>query len=80
MLREKIKQEIQNKFIDSDIKIFTTDDKYFNTIIVSDIFKNKTLIERQKMVYEVINHYIISREIHAISLKTYTKDEWLDVN
>lgn len=80
MLKEKIKQEIQDKFIDSDIKIFTSDDKHFNTIIVSDVFKSKTLIDRQKMVYEVISHYIVSKEIHAISLKTYTKDEWLQIN
>ncbi|HFL8819426.1 MAG TPA: BolA/IbaG family iron-sulfur metabolism protein [Candidatus Azoamicus sp. OHIO2] len=80
MLKEKIKQQIMNKFIDSDIKIFTNDDKYFNTIIVSDSFKNKTLVERQKMVYEVIEQYILNREVHAISLKTYTKDEWTQEN
>jgi acid stress-induced BolA-like protein IbaG/YrbA len=80
MLKEKIKQQIKNFFIDADIKIFTTDDKHFNIIIVSNLFENKSLIDRQKMVYELITEYIYNGELHAVSFKTYTKDELYQEN
>lgn len=77
MFKDKINKELKSIFgLDSDIKIFTDDDKYFNTIIISDLFKDKTLLERQKVVYDVVGKYITSREIHAFSFKTYTKSEW----
>ncbi len=76
MLKNKIKLEINEKLKNADIKIFTNDNKYFNTIIISDDFNDKTLIERQKMIYDIIGKYILNKEIHAISFKTYTKQEW----
>jgi len=80
MLKEIIKTEIKNKIEHSEIKIFSNDDKYFNAIIIANIFENKSLIDRQKIIYEIIGKYIINKEIHAISFKTYTKDEWLQEN
>ena len=81
MYKEKINKDLKDEFgPDSDIKIFTDDDKYFNTIVISDLFKDKTLLERQKLVYEVIGKYIVNKEVHAFSFKTYTKTEWSEVN
>ncbi len=80
MLKEKFKRVLEKQFLDSDIKIFTDNDKYFNIVIISDLFKSKTLVERQKMIYNVIGEYITTRQVHAVSLKTYTKSEWVNVN
>ena len=80
MLKEKIKQHIQSNLANSDIKIFTNDDKHFNIIIISDLFKDKTLIERQRIIYDSIVQYIISGEVHAVSLKTSTNEEWIKEN
>lgn len=71
-LINEIAQNIQN----SEVKIFTNDNKYFNAIIISDSFSNKELIERQQMVYKIIGEYILNKSIHAISFKAYTKEEW----
>jgi len=80
MLKEKISHDLRNKFDDAiDIKIITDDDKHFNITIVSDFFKDKQLIDRQKSIYDVIGKYILNREIHAVSLKVYTKDEWKEM-
>lgn len=78
MLKEKIEKKVLMSFVESDVKIFTTDDKHFNILIISDLFDNKALIERQKMIYDVIGEYILNGVIHAVSLKTYTKKEWLE--
>lgn len=80
MLKETIKNEIKNKLKDVEIKIFSNDDKYFNAIIISNVFDNQSLIERQKTIHEIIGKYIINKDIHAISFKTYTNAEWTQEN
>ena len=80
MIKQKITDEIKNVIIDSDIKIITSDNKHFNAIIISDIFNGKEIIDRQKIIYDIIGKYIINGDIHALSFKTYTKDEWNNIN
>ena len=48
---------------------------HLSTIIVSDDFISKTLIERHQIVYKALGS-MIKKEIHAFSMKTYTEDEW----
>ena len=48
---------------------------HLSAIIVSDDFVSKTLLERHQMVYNALDK-MIKKEIHAISMKTYTQDEW----
>lgn len=75
-----MKQILMNDIIhdlpDSEIKIFTNDNKYFNAIIISDSFINKELIERQQIINNIIGKHIINKKVHAISFKTYTHSEW----
>ena len=72
--------EIAKKIPDVEVKIFTNDNKYFNAIIISNDFLNKDLVERQQLIYNIIGDYITNKTIHAISFKTYTKEEWLIEN
>ncbi len=48
---------------------------HLETVIVSDDFKDKSLIERHKMVYKAVGN-LMKHEIHALSMKTLTKEEW----
>ena len=48
---------------------------HLETVIVSDDFKDKSLIERHKMVYKAVGN-LIKHEIHALSMKTLTIIEW----
>ena len=48
---------------------------HLETIIVSDDFKDKSLIERHKMVYKAVGN-LMKHEIHALSMKTLTSIEW----
>ncbi len=76
MIKTKIQNDIKNKITDAEIKLNSHNDKYFNAIIITDEFKNKDPIDRQKMIHDIIGKYITNQEIHAISFKTYTKNEW----
>tara|TARA_B100001778_G_C17971629_1_gene355018 strand:+ start:174 stop:401 length:228 start_codon:yes stop_codon:yes gene_type:complete len=43
--------------------------------ITSDAFLDKTIIERHKMVYALLDKYIKSGEIHALTIKAMTINE-----
>jgi acid stress-induced BolA-like protein IbaG/YrbA len=51
------------------------DGTHFEAVIVSDTFIGKTLLERHKLVYVVLGE-AMKEKIHALSLKTYTPEQW----
>lgn len=74
---EQLQRIIKNTLNDSQIYIKTQDNVHFNAVIISRRFeKIGSKVKQQRLIYNIINEYIISGEIHAISMKTYTPDEW----
>lgn len=51
------------------------DGTHFEALIVSTEFEGKSLIERHKIVYGVLGDAMKER-IHALSLKTFTPEQW----
>ena len=47
---------------------------HFKLNIISDIFKDKSIIERHRIIYKCLND-LMNTEIHAISIKAMHKDE-----
>ena len=47
---------------------------HFKVRIISDDFKDKSLIERHRMVYSILDE-MIKKEIHAISIEARTTQE-----
>lgn len=56
------------------------DGQHFMARIVSREFAGKSLIERQRLVMATVSAEIQSGELHAISFKTYTPEEWAALN
>lgn len=73
---DKIKRQILNNIKDTQVLISSNDNKHFNAIIITDNFIDKSLLERQQLIYKTVNNYIVNGNIHALSFKTYTKSEW----
>ncbi|MDP0562789.1 MAG: BolA/IbaG family iron-sulfur metabolism protein [Candidatus Endonucleobacter sp. (ex Gigantidas childressi)] len=44
--------------------------------IISDQFQGVLPVKRQQMIYSYLDSFIASGEIHAITMKTLTRDEW----
>ncbi len=51
------------------------DGTHFEALIVSTEFEGKSLIERHKLVYSVLGD-AMKEKIHALSLKTFTPQQW----
>lgn len=77
MLKNDIKNLIEKNIKNVNVKIFSDDNIHFDAIIISDIFKDKNLVERQQVIYTILDNYISNGTIHAFSFKTYTNEEYI---
>ena len=75
-IKEKIKDFIPESKV--EVKDTTGTGDHFSVIVISDKFENINLVNRHKMIYESLSQYV-TKEIHALQIKTYTEKEFLDV-
>ncbi len=52
------------------------DGRHFNAIVICPLFAEKNRIQKQQLVYAALGDRIANGTIHAISIKTFTPDEW----
>ena len=52
------------------------DGSHFQVIAVGDCFDGATRIKRQKMIYGPLQEHISSGEMHALTIKTFTEEQW----
>ena len=52
------------------------DGHHFEALIVSAEFAGKNRMQRQQRVNEVLRQHFNSGELHALSMKTQTPEEW----
>tara|TARA_B100001057_G_scaffold102991_1_gene100340 strand:- start:51333 stop:51551 length:219 start_codon:yes stop_codon:yes gene_type:complete len=71
-MEELIKNKIYAKLDDADIKVEGSDSKY-TVYVNSREFEGKSIIDQHKIIYSILDEYIKSGEIHALTLKTAPK-------
>ena len=52
------------------------DGYHYQLIIVSDVFLGKSKVARQQWVYAQLKNDITTGSLHALSMQTWTKNEW----
>lgn len=61
----------------SDCQAFVEGDgAHFMACVVSPIFAGKSRIEKQQIVYDTVRQELLNGSLHALSLKTFTPEEW----
>ena len=79
MQNEQVKQQLLDAFPDSQVMV-AGEGCNFQVTVVSAKFVGMSMIQEQKLVYATLAEQIASGEIHAVTIKAYTPDEWLKVN
>lgn len=51
------------------------DGQHFEAVIVSGEFRGKNMVQQHQLVYKALGDRMRD-EIHALSMKTYTPEEW----
>ena len=75
----EITDALRENLIDSIIEVKSPDNTHFEALIVSDQFINKTRLKRHQIIYECLGD-AVGAEIHALSIRAYTKEEWNKLN
>lgn len=59
-----------------DVRDLTGTGDHFEARVISPAFAGKTMIEQHRMVYATVDDVLKTGELHALSLKTYSPEQW----
>ncbi|MGC6481588.1 MAG: BolA family protein [Porticoccaceae bacterium] len=75
MNADDLKLILNQQLTGCDIKV-EVDGSHVNIIVIGDIFEGKRAVQRQQIIYAVLQEHIASGVIHAVNMKTYSNQEW----
>ena len=67
--------KVLSKEIEYDKLIVEGSESKYEVKIVSDVFNGKSMIQRHKIIYALLDSYIKTGEIHALTIKAMTISE-----
>ncbi|MFZ5557943.1 MAG: BolA family protein [Pseudomonadota bacterium] len=73
---EDVKNYIENG-LPCDHVAVEGDGHHFEAVIVSPEFRGKTMVQQHQLVYRALGERM-REQIHALSMKTYTPEEWAE--
>jgi len=76
MRPDTIKQLIEAGLHSSSALVEGDDGRHFNAVVISPEFSGKNRVQKQQLVYATLKEHIADGTIHAISIKTFTPEEW----
>lgn len=59
----------------AEVRVQSEDGTHFEALVIAEVFAGKRPLARHQMVYQALGERI-GGEIHALSLRTLTPDEW----
>ncbi|QMU56669.1 MAG: BolA/IbaG family iron-sulfur metabolism protein [Candidatus Mycalebacterium zealandia] len=71
---ESIKETIEKSIAATHVEV-DGDGTHFEAVVVSGDFEGKSPVDRHKLVYSALGD-AMKEEIHALSIKTYTPEQW----
>ena len=71
---ESIQHNIAQGMVTEHLTV-TGDGRHFEAVVVSGAFAGKNRVQRHQLVYQTLGDRM-REEIHALSMKTYTPQEW----
>lgn len=73
----QITDAIESAIKDADVRVMNPqkDGLHFDAVVISSLFSEKSLVEQHQMVMGPLK-ILFDSKLHALSLKTYTPQEW----
>ncbi len=74
----QVEEMIKAALPDAQIQLqdLTGGGDHYQAVVVSSQFAGKSLVQRHQLVYDAVRQAMSTEEIHALSLKTYTPEQW----
>lgn len=74
---ENLKTYIESSLPCEHVQVEGDDGRHFQALIVSAEFKGKNTVQQHQLVYKSLGDKM-KQEIHALSMKTLTPEQWAD--
>lgn len=71
MIEERIKSQIPDAKV-----ILEGEGCNYKATVISQIFDGMTPVKKHQTVYATVNDLIASGELHALTIKTFTPEQW----
>lgn len=52
------------------------ENSHYGVIAVSDVFATLSKVKQQQMIYAPLTELFATNAIHALTIKTFTKEQW----
>lgn len=72
---EDVQKMIEAGLPDCEVKV-TGDGSHFEAIVIGEVFDGLSTVKKQQKVYATLGDKITNGEVHALTIKTYTAEEW----
>ena len=72
---EDVEKMIQAGLPDCEVKV-EGDGSHFEAVVIGEMFNGMSLVKKQQAVYKTLGDKITSGEVHALTIKTFTAEEY----
>ncbi len=79
MRAEEVQHIIESQISDSQV-VTAGEGCNFEVTVISPAFAGLSPVKKQQMVYGCLNEQIASGAIHALTIKTYTPEQWASLS
>lgn len=75
MTADQLKNIIMNGLPCEHLEVQSNDGRHFEAVIVSISFNYKSMVQQHQVVYKALGDHMRA-EIHALTMRTFTPDDW----
>lgn len=72
---ESIRLNIAQGLATEYLNVSGADGVHFEAVVVSNVFAGRSRVQRHQLVFQTLGERM-REDIHALSIKTYTPEEW----
>lgn len=77
---DQVETMIKAGLPDAQVTAISPDGEHFEVTVISPQFAGKRRVQQHQMVYGAVKQAMATEAIHALSLNTYTPEEWAAKN
>ncbi|MBW4467928.1 MAG: BolA family transcriptional regulator [Pegethrix bostrychoides GSE-TBD4-15B] len=75
---DQVASMIKTGLPDAEVQVqdLTGGGDHYQVVVVSALFEGRSLVQRHQLVYRALQQEMDSEAIHALTMKTYTPQDW----
>ncbi|MGG6266436.1 BolA family protein [Leptolyngbya sp. AN03gr2] len=77
---DQVEAMIKTGLPDAQVAVNSPDGEHFEVTVISSEFAGKRRVQQHQLVYGAVKQALSTEAIHALSLNTFTPEEWATKN